>query len=165
MSPSTTPFIDLLKRDRRYKAEAYAFVYEALNYAQTILGFDQNLGHGQEEKNESVSENFSVKTGNNQTTDQTIDQTTETDQTNHITGQELCQAAREYAVIQYGFLAKTVLDSIGIRKTDDIGEIVYNLIGIGQMRKTPQDSREDFNNVFDFETAFGKTYQIHSGNA
>jgi uncharacterized repeat protein (TIGR04138 family) len=156
MSPSTTPFIDLLKRDRRYKAEAYAFVYEALNYAQTILGL------GQEEKNESVSEKLPVKI---KAKNIEPDKTTETDQTNHITGQELCQAAREYAVIQYGFLAKTVLDSIGIRKTDDIGEIVYNLISIGQMHKTPQDSREDFNNVFDFETAFGKTYQIHSGNA
>ncbi|MDR2707008.1 MAG: hypothetical protein LBC02_14635 [Planctomycetaceae bacterium] len=154
MSSSTTSFIDLLKHDRRYKAEAYAFVYEALNYAQNILGL------GQEEKNESVSEEIPVKTKSAEQ-----DNATEIALGNHITGQELCQAAREYAIVQYGFLAKMVLDSIGIRKTDDIGEIVYNLISIGQMRKTPQDSREDFNNVFDFETAFGKTYQIHSGNA
>ncbi|MDR0704815.1 MAG: hypothetical protein LBF88_07485 [Planctomycetaceae bacterium] len=157
MSPSTTPFIELLKRDRRYKAEAYAFVYEALNYAQTILG----LGHV--EKNESVLESSEKRSGKTENTEP--DQTIDADQSNHITGQELCQAARDYAIIQYGFLAKTVLDSIGIRKTDDIGEIVYNLISIGQMRKTPQDSRDDFHNVFDFETAFGKTYQIYSDNA
>ncbi|MDR0609040.1 MAG: hypothetical protein LBG58_02930 [Planctomycetaceae bacterium] len=156
---TTTPFIELLKRDRRYKAEAYAFVYEALNYAQNILGL------GQEEKNESVSEEILIRAENTEAENTERGKTTEIALANHITGQELCQAAREYAIIQYGFLAQTVLDSIGIRKTDDIGEIVYNLINIGQMRKTPQDSREDFNNVFDFETAFGKTYRIHSGTA
>jgi uncharacterized repeat protein (TIGR04138 family) len=153
MSSSTTPFIELLKRDRRYKAEAYAFVYEALHYAQSILGA------GQEKKKDSVSEKLPITAANTEPNN-----VTENDQCNHVTGQELCQAAREYAISQYGFLAKTVLVSIGIRRTDDIGEIVYNLIGIGQMRKTPQDCREDFHNVFDFETAFGEPYQIYSGN-
>ena len=42
----------------------------------------------------------------------------------------------------------------GIRSTSDIGEIVYNLIAAGDLEKTPSDSRSDFDNVFDFETAF-----------
>ncbi|MDR0335951.1 MAG: hypothetical protein LBI18_02565 [Planctomycetaceae bacterium] len=153
MSHSSTSFIELLKRDRRYKAEAYAFVYEALTYAQDVLELSKKKLH-----EPIAGENLpKVK-------DQEQNKITETDFGNHVTGQELCQAAREYAIIQYGFLAKTVLKSIGIRKTDDIGEIVYNLISIGQMRKTPQDNREDFTNVFDFETAFAETYQIHSGH-
>ncbi|MDR3199329.1 MAG: hypothetical protein LBU34_15785 [Planctomycetaceae bacterium] len=154
MSHSTTPFIELLKRDRRYKAEAYAFVYEALSYAQNVSGA------GKREMHEPIPEESLAgikSSGQNEAT--------ETDCGNHVTGQELCRAAREYAITQYGFLAKTVLNSLGIRKTDDIGNIVYNLISIGQMRKTPQDSRDDFSNVFDFDAAFGETYQIHSGNA
>ena len=51
-------------------------------------------------------------------------------------------------------MAKTVLNSWGVRATDDFGEIVFNLIRIGRMRKTRHDRREDFNNVYDFETAF-----------
>ena len=47
-------------------------------------------------------------------------------------------------------MAKTVLENWGIHKTGDFGEIVFNLIRIGQMRKTPHDCREDFNDVYDF---------------
>ena len=32
----------------------------------------------------------------------------------HVSGQELCEAIREYALLQYGYLAKTVLNSWGI---------------------------------------------------
>ncbi|MDR1269531.1 MAG: hypothetical protein LBK82_08400 [Planctomycetaceae bacterium] len=158
MSHSPTSFIELLKRDQRYRAEAYAFVYEALSYAQSVLESSKKEIY-KSNKSKSISEENLTKIKN-----QEQNEITETDFGNHVTGQELCKAARKYAISQYGFLAKTVLNSIGIRKTDDIGNIVYNLISIGQMRKTPQDNREDFTNVFDFETAFAETYQIHSGN-
>ena len=52
----------------------------------------------------------------------------------HVSGQELCEAARKYGLQQYGYLAPTVLAAWGIRRTDDIGEIVFNMIGIGQMQ-------------------------------
>jgi uncharacterized repeat protein (TIGR04138 family) len=166
MSHSNTSFIELLKRDRRYKTEAYAFVYEALSYAQNI----SDLGNAKMHKphkspHKPISKESLANIKNSEQNE--INETNgriEIDCSNHITGQELCKAAREYAILQYGFLAKTVLNSLGIRKTDDIGNIVYNLISIGQMRKTPQDNREDFSNVFDFETAFDETYQIHSAN-
>jgi uncharacterized repeat protein (TIGR04138 family) len=37
---------------------------------------------------------------------------------------------------------------------------VFNLIEIEQMRKTKQDRREDFDEVFDFETAFVRDFKI-----
>ncbi|NBU17305.1 MAG: hypothetical protein EBS48_09925, partial [Actinobacteria bacterium] len=49
---------------------------------------------------------------------------------------ELCEAARLYGLQQYGYLAPTVLAAWGIRSTDDFGAIVFNMIDIGQMRKT-----------------------------
>ncbi|GHT19111.1 hypothetical protein FACS1894189_7730 [Planctomycetales bacterium] len=131
-------FIELLKRDRRYQEAAYAFVYEVLEYAQNVLHLGAN----------EVSEPLPREICD--------EEPGETDSGRHISGVDLCYAAREYAVLQYGLLAGTVLAAMGIRKTDDIGEIVYNLIGIGQMRKTPQDRKEDFNNVFDLEQAFLK---------
>ena len=57
-------------------------------------------------------------------------------------------------------MAKTVLGSWGVHKTGDFGEIVFNLIRIGQMRKTPRDHREDFEDVYDFETALTQGFKI-----
>jgi uncharacterized repeat protein (TIGR04138 family) len=47
-----------------------------------------------------------------------------------------------------------VLNHWGMRSTADIGDIVYNLIAAGDLEKTPSDSRSDFDDVFDFDTAF-----------
>ena len=82
------------------------------------------------------------------------------DEERHVTGQQLCEAIRQYALHQYGYLAKNVLENWGIHKTDDFGEIVFNLIDIGQMRKTPTDRREDFHGVYDFESAFRENFAI-----
>jgi uncharacterized repeat protein (TIGR04138 family) len=78
----------------------------------------------------------------------------------HMTGQQLCEAIRQYALEQFGLMAKAVLNSWGVHNTGDIGNIVFNLIEIGQMRKTKQDTREDFENVFDFDTALVRDFKI-----
>jgi uncharacterized repeat protein (TIGR04138 family) len=129
---------ELLKKDKRYRFDAYVFVFEALSYAQNVL----ELG------TESVSE-------------PSQEESEESDEPQrHVTGQELCHAIREYALQQYGYMAKTVLNSWGVCNTGDFGEIVFNLIGIGHMRKTPTDRREDFDDVYDFDTALEQEYRI-----
>ncbi len=52
----------------------------------------------------------------------------------------------------------TVFDSWGIRSCEDVGHMVFNLIGAGVFGKTEQDSIEDFKNVYDFEEAFVKPF-------
>ena len=128
--------LDLIRHDKRYRLEAYLFVFEALHFAQTALG----LGRYSESEppHQPMPEPEQDERGPQR----------------HVTGQELCEAIRRYALEQYGFMAKTVLNSWGVRSTGDFGEIVFNLIRIGRMRKTRHDRREDFNNVYDFETAF-----------
>ncbi len=81
----------------------------------------------------------------------------------HITGQQLCEAVRQTALVQFGFMAKTVLNSWGVQTTSDFGEIVYNLIRIKQMKKSETDRREDFDNVYDFGSAFEPIFE-HSGS-
>jgi uncharacterized repeat protein (TIGR04138 family) len=75
----------------------------------------------------------------------------------HVTGQELSEGLRIYAVDQYGPLALTVLESWGVAKTSDFGNIVFNLIGVKLLSKTDNDSIDDFSDVFDFNKAFGGT--------
>jgi uncharacterized repeat protein (TIGR04138 family) len=57
-------------------------------------------------------------------------------------------------------MAKCVLNSWGVYSTSDFGEIVFNLIRIEQMRKTPEDKREDFDNVFDFDKDLVENFKI-----
>lgn len=76
------------------------------------------------------------------------------DATRHVTGQELSEGLRDYALMQWGFLAGTVLKRWNITRTDDFGRIVFSLIEYGWMSKTEEDREDDFRNVFDFRTAF-----------
>lgn len=73
----------------------------------------------------------------------------------HVSGQQLCLGLRDFAIKRYGRLARAVLHRWNIRKTDDFGRIVFAMIDEGILRKTPDDSLEDFANVFDFDEAFG----------
>ncbi|MCC6507524.1 MAG: hypothetical protein IT423_00345 [Pirellulaceae bacterium] len=78
----------------------------------------------------------------------------------HLTGQQLCEAIRQYALDQFGFMAKTVLNNWGVFSTSDFGEIVYNLIRIKQMKKSESDRREDFDDVYEFDTAFDPVFEL-----
>ena len=82
----------------------------------------------------------------------------------HVTGQDLSYAVLEKALEQFGYMARLVLANLGIKKTGDIGDIVYNLIDIEYMQKLPEDSREDFDNVFDLgkELDAGFTFRLTS---
>src|SRR5512140_3069079 len=62
----------------------------------------------------------------------------------HVTGQELLQGIRDYAVSQFGPMAEMVLGEWGIHSCEDFGEIVFNMVEIGLLAKTEKDSRADF---------------------
>ena len=72
----------------------------------------------------------------------------------HVSGQELSEGIRRYALSQFGPMALTVLNSWGVKRTDDFGEIVFNLIEVGELGMREEDRREDFSSVYDFDIAF-----------
>ncbi|MBI4026081.1 MAG: hypothetical protein HY360_13935 [Verrucomicrobia bacterium] len=72
----------------------------------------------------------------------------------HVTGQELLEGIRQHALQEFGPLAHTVLTYWNLRGCADIGEIVYNMVEFRILKTTERDSREDFNNGYDFEEAF-----------
>jgi uncharacterized repeat protein (TIGR04138 family) len=78
----------------------------------------------------------------------------ESDESKHVSGQQLCLGLRDYAIDRYGRLARTVLEHWGVYTTDDFGRIVFAMVEVGLMRKTDQDSISDFSGVFDFAEAF-----------
>ncbi len=76
----------------------------------------------------------------------------------HISGRELLEGMRKYALQEYGAVAMTVLNSWGIFRCEDFGQIIFNLVEKGFLRKTEQDSIHDFDGSYDFETAFRKPF-------
>ncbi len=76
----------------------------------------------------------------------------------HITGPELARACRDLALKRYGVMARLVLEHWGIRSTRDIGDIVFTLVDLELLISQPQDSRDDFLEVFDFGDAFEREY-------
>ncbi|HEY8666136.1 MAG TPA: Minf_1886 family protein [Tepidisphaeraceae bacterium] len=80
----------------------------------------------------------------------------------HVSGQDLCEGLREFALAQWGLLARTVLLRWGITSTLDFGRIVFAMVDNGLMSKTEQDTIEDFRQVFDFRNAFDANYRIVS---
>lgn len=72
----------------------------------------------------------------------------------HVSGQELLAGLRALALQEFGMLAKLVFHRWGVTRTEDFGEIVFNLVEAGMMGRTEQDSRGDFRDGFDFEDAF-----------
>jgi uncharacterized repeat protein (TIGR04138 family) len=115
--------------------EVGRFPIEAFLFLEQGLGFSVNLVHG-----EKVDPDIS----------------------RHITGPQLCEGLREYALAQWGMLARVVLARWGITSTLDFGRIVFAMVDGCRMQKTDTDTIEDFRNVFDFKSAFDGSYQIGS---
>lgn len=72
----------------------------------------------------------------------------------HISGRELLEGIKNLALEQFGALALMVFDVWGVRKTADFGNIVFNLVEAQMMSRSDEDTREDFDNVYDFRQVF-----------
>jgi uncharacterized repeat protein (TIGR04138 family) len=122
---------EVVRRDPRYMYEAYEFVFEALKFTQKAL-------------NRVPREGTSGDPGPQY----------------HVSGRELVEGIRDYALHEFGLMARVVFRLWGIKATDDFGEIVFNLVEASLMSKTDEDTRRDFHNVFDLDQALLGDYQI-----
>jgi uncharacterized repeat protein (TIGR04138 family) len=122
---------NIVRRDPRYAYEAYEFIYAALAYTQKLLNREPLEGPAAEPGPEY-----------------------------HVSGRELLRGVRELALREFGLMARTVFRMWGINRTDDFGEIVFNLIEEDLMSKTEHDSRADFHEVYDLDQALVQGYRI-----
>jgi len=130
----------VVAKDPRYSLEAYAFVLESLHLARNRKIRDARKA--ERARGPRPRRGRSTIRGS-------------AEPSGHVSGQQVCHAARRLALRQFGRLAAPVLEQWGLRTTADIGEIVYNLIASGDLDKTPEDRRSDFDDVYDFTTALG----------
>ena len=68
--------------------------------------------------------------------------------------EELLDSIRQYTLQEYGPLGREVLEHWGVYRCEDFGEIVFNMVEDGLLRKSEMDSKKDFENNFDFANAF-----------
>lgn len=87
------------------------------------------------------------------------------DESAHISGRELLEGIRVLASRQYGMLAPTVFAWWGVHGTADFGRIVFELVELGELRRTDNDHLSDFEGVYAFEDAFLHDYVIDTSRA
>ena len=95
-----------------------------------------------------------VRHGLNFTVEKIHGAQTEAEADRHISGQQLSQGLRDYAVAKYGLMARVVLQHWGINRTADFGRIVFAMVDNRLMHKTDDDDIRDFEDVYDFAVAF-----------
>ncbi|MBM3875770.1 MAG: hypothetical protein FJ386_03510 [Verrucomicrobia bacterium] len=79
-------------------------------------------------------------------------------QPRHVSGQELLEGIRQFALEQFGPMARVVFDEWGVQRCEDFGDLVFNMIEANLLGKTDKDSREDFKGGYDFFDAFEKPF-------
>lgn len=105
--------LNVVRKDPRFQAEAYHFVFEALDYTvRKLYGDDDPEGRPRPGQ--------------------------------HVTGQHLLDGIRDYALETFGCMAATVFEAWGVRRGEDFGEIVFNLVEHDLMGRQDSDSKRDF---------------------
>lgn len=124
----------LIRKDPRYQPEAYHFVFEALDYTVRSKYRDDPQGEIDDEDPSGT-------------------------QSRHVTGQDLLEGIREFALEVFGCLAATVFESWGVHRGEDFGEIVFNLVDHGLMGKRDSDTKADFAGGFEGRP-FHEVFQV-----
>jgi uncharacterized repeat protein (TIGR04138 family) len=90
----------------------------------------------------------------------TVDQTKRNKDrsTSHVSGRQLLEGIRDYALKYFGPMVPTVFDTWGVTRCEHFGEMVYRLIEKGIFGKSEQDSLSDFSGVYTFHEAFVVPY-------
>lgn len=163
---------DLVNHVGRYPEDAFLFVRDGLSYASERL-------HGEETEAHQRLQRLLLEQGLDwpdlialyhsgqlpEPVVELIEEAGGVDRLNrHVSGRELCWALRDYALERWGLLAPVVLRSWNIRSTRDFGHIVFGFIDFDLMRKQDGDSIEDFDDVFNFDEAFGGTFRNERDN-
>lgn len=116
--------------------ESPHFAYEAYEFVCEAVSFTmKSLGRGNRD---------SIKT----TTDQ------------HVSGEELLRGVCDLAIREFGLMAPVVFKQWGIRTTDDVGKMVFNLIKVELLSKSDRDAPEDFRELFDINQVLAEGFEL-----
>lgn len=84
----------------------------------------------------------------------------ENDDDRHVNGRELLSGFRDLAVLEFGPMAAFVIRDWGLERSEDVGNMVYNLIGVGYFGRNETDSIDDFSDGVDLMEALRRPFQV-----
>jgi uncharacterized repeat protein (TIGR04138 family) len=74
----------------------------------------------------------------------------------HLSGQELTEGVIRIAREEFGALAPMVFREWGVQSSEDIGEMVFELVEAGQLSARPEDTLADFQSRGDLLAALAE---------
>ncbi len=74
----------------------------------------------------------------------------------HLSGGELLGGIVDLARREFGALAPMVFREWGVRTSEDVGEIVFELVRAGQLSARPEDTMDDFRDGPDLAAELGR---------
>lgn len=77
----------------------------------------------------------------------------------HVTGPELLDGIRRLALEEFGPFARLVFNDWGITATRDFGRLVFLMVEAGVLGASKHDALADFDDGYDFATAFEQPFQ------
>ena len=77
----------------------------------------------------------------------------------HVTGQQLVEGFRQHVLETYGPVSYRLIANWGLKRSIDVGHVVFNLIEAKLFGSSPEDSLTDFEDVIDFKVAFQKPFE------
>lgn len=77
----------------------------------------------------------------------------------HVSGKELLEGVCHYATTQFGPMANAVMREWGLTSGRAVGDVVFNMINERLLRKSENDTLDDFDIDFDFEAELAKPFQ------
>ena len=123
--------LELSREPPHFAYEAYEFVSDAVTFTQKRLG----------------------------RTSDTDDEDAE-DADHHVSGAELLRGVCDLAVMTFGMMAPVVFKQWNVRTTDDVGRMVFDLIGVGCLSKSDRDSPDDFHDLFDLRQILTDGFEL-----
>ena len=136
---------NLLQNDKRYKYAAYEFILAAVKFAHDTL----ELGDPVSQIRRLNDGSFCID-----------DDEPPGDASRDISAADICKAIKIYAVDMFGLLAKPTLNNWGIKSTADFGQIIFNLMKCEALLQSERDNIDDYNDVFDFDSAFEEQFSF-----
>ncbi len=77
----------------------------------------------------------------------------------HVSTKDLLHGVILFARESFGPMAAVLFEEWNLKSSEDIGNVVFNMIRVGELVKSEEDRLEDFKNVYNFKKEFVDYYK------
>ena len=120
--------------------------------------YDQAVGNIQKESTQYANQAyFFLREALNHTMAE-VQKDTQRQEGQHVNATELCNGFKDLALKEFGIMAWSVMSTWGVRSSEDIGSMVFQLIEKGVLGRNENDSESDFEKILALETELKRPF-------